>query len=141
MAKLMPTQWRTIAHIVGRTAAQCLEEYEKLLDGAQLGGEEKDPDAEDPRALRPGEVDINPEVRPARPDAVDMDDDGKTFRQPFYTINRSHESQRGRCFQKQGLAWQTLKERRPKEKRARRSWRRPDVLLSFRSSASSKLQG
>lgn len=25
LAKLMPTQWRTIAPIVGRTAAQCLE--------------------------------------------------------------------------------------------------------------------
>jgi pre-mRNA-splicing factor CDC5/CEF1 len=27
MAKIMPTQWRTIAAIVGRTAAQCLEHY------------------------------------------------------------------------------------------------------------------
>jgi hypothetical protein len=27
----MPSQWRTIAPIVGRTAAQCLEHYEKLL--------------------------------------------------------------------------------------------------------------
>ena len=32
LAKLMPTQWRTIAPIVGRTAAQCLERYEYLLD-------------------------------------------------------------------------------------------------------------
>ena len=32
LAKIMPTQWRTIAPIVGRTAAQCLERYEKLLD-------------------------------------------------------------------------------------------------------------
>ncbi|KAL8617343.1 CDC5 cell division cycle 5-like protein [Nucella lapillus] len=31
LAKLMPTQWRTIAPIVGRTAAQCLERYELLL--------------------------------------------------------------------------------------------------------------
>lgn len=31
LAKLMPTQWRTIAPIVGRTAAQCLEHYEYLL--------------------------------------------------------------------------------------------------------------
>ena len=31
MAKLMPTQWRTIAPIIGRTAAQCLEHYELLL--------------------------------------------------------------------------------------------------------------
>ena len=27
----MPTQWRTIAPLVGRTAAQCLERYEYLL--------------------------------------------------------------------------------------------------------------
>ena len=31
LAKLLPTQWRTIAPVVGRTAAQCLERYEKLL--------------------------------------------------------------------------------------------------------------
>lgn len=31
LAKLMPTQWRTIAPIIGRTAAQCLERYEYLL--------------------------------------------------------------------------------------------------------------
>lgn len=31
LAKLMPTQWRTIAPLIGRTAAQCLERYEHLL--------------------------------------------------------------------------------------------------------------
>ena len=31
----MPTQWRTIAPIVGRTATQCLERYQKLLDEAE----------------------------------------------------------------------------------------------------------
>lgn len=31
LAKLMPTQWRSIAPIVGRTPAQCIERYEKLL--------------------------------------------------------------------------------------------------------------
>lgn len=35
LAKVMPCQWRTIAPLVGRTAAQCLEHYEKLLDQAQ----------------------------------------------------------------------------------------------------------
>jgi pre-mRNA-splicing factor CDC5/CEF1 len=38
----MPTQWRTIAPIVGRTPAQCLERFQKLLDeaeGAADGGE------------------------------------------------------------------------------------------------------
>ena len=36
LAKLMPTQWRTIAPIVGRTATQCLERYQKLLDDAEM---------------------------------------------------------------------------------------------------------
>ncbi|KAG5454877.1 CDC5 cell division cycle 5-like protein [Clonorchis sinensis] len=73
LAKLMPTQWRTIAPIVGRTANQCLERYEYLLDKAQnregLSAEE------DPKRLRPGEIDPNPETKPARPDPIDMDED------------------------------------------------------------------
>ncbi|KAF0991506.1 hypothetical protein HZS_5033, partial [Henneguya salminicola] len=74
LAKLMPTQWRTIAPMVGRTANQCLERYEYLLDQAQLQ-ESGLGDAEDPRKLRPGEVDPNPETKPARPDPIDMDED------------------------------------------------------------------
>jgi pre-mRNA-splicing factor CDC5/CEF1 len=31
----MPTQWPTIAPIVGRTATQCLEMYQKLSDEAE----------------------------------------------------------------------------------------------------------
>jgi len=79
MAKIMPTQWRTIAAIVGRTAAQCLEHYEKLLDQA-TGKDDFDP-SDDPRRLRPGEIDPNPEARPARPDQVDMEEDEKEMLQ------------------------------------------------------------
>ena len=32
---------------------------------------------DDPRRLRPGEIDPNPETKPARPDPVDMDEDGE----------------------------------------------------------------
>jgi pre-mRNA-splicing factor CDC5/CEF1 len=74
LAKLFPVQWRTIAPIVGRTAHQCLEHYEKLLDQAQgvaVAAED------DPRRLRPGEIDPNPEIKPARADPIDMDDDEK----------------------------------------------------------------
>ncbi|KAJ2703049.1 Pre-mRNA-splicing factor cef1 [Coemansia sp. IMI 203386] len=88
LAKLMPTQWRTIAPIVGRAPAQCLERYQRLLDEAEAraagdddlglrgeaGAEGRPSDA---RKLRPGEVDPNPETRPARPDPVDMDEDEK----------------------------------------------------------------
>lgn len=31
LAKLFPAQWRTIAPMIGRTAGQCLQHYEKLL--------------------------------------------------------------------------------------------------------------
>lgn len=89
LAKLMPTQWRTIAPIVGRTATQCLDRYQKLLDEAEAresselglagpeGGEASAPSADDIRKFRPGETDPDPETKPARPDAVDMDEDEK----------------------------------------------------------------
>ncbi|KAE9578079.1 Pre-mRNA-splicing factor cef-1 [Colletotrichum fructicola] len=89
LAKLMPTQWRTIAPIVGRTANQCLERYQKLLDEAEAreagsfgltgpeGGETQAPSADDVRRLRPGEVDPDPESKPARPDTIDLDEDEK----------------------------------------------------------------
>ncbi|KAL5566880.1 hypothetical protein UlMin_030044 [Ulmus minor] len=76
LAKLMPTQWRTIAPIVGRTPSQCLERYEKLLDAACVKDDNYEPN-DDPRKLRPGEIDPNPESKPARPDPVDMDEDEK----------------------------------------------------------------
>lgn len=90
LAKLMPTQWRTIAPLVGRTANQCLERYQKLLDEAEQreaagglsltgpdGGEHLAPTADDVRKLRPGEVDPNPESKPAKPDTIDLDEDEK----------------------------------------------------------------
>merc|ERR550534_1488033 len=76
LGHLMPTQWRTVAPIVGRTAAQCLERYEYLLDQAQKKEEGAgEAGAEDPRKLKPGEIDPNPETKPARPDPEDMDED------------------------------------------------------------------
>jgi len=38
-----------------------------------------EPGEDDPRKLKPGEIDPNPETKPARPDPVDMDEDGKCF--------------------------------------------------------------
>lgn len=89
LAKLMPTQWRTIAPIVGRTATQCIERYQQLLEdteneekqGAQgselalvgVGAESSAPQGA-PRK-RIGDIDPTPESKPARPDAVDMDED------------------------------------------------------------------
>jgi len=34
-----------------------------------------DENTDDPRSLRPGEIDPNPENKPARPDPIDMDED------------------------------------------------------------------
>ncbi|XP_042453169.1 cell division cycle 5-like protein [Zingiber officinale] len=76
LAKLMPAQWRTIAPIVGRTPSHCLERYEKLLDAACAKDENYEP-GDDLRKLRPGEIDPNPESKPARPDPVNMDGDEK----------------------------------------------------------------
>ena len=85
LAKLMPTQWRTIAPIVGRTATQCLERYQKLLDEAEAkeneelglaGPGDTGAGVDDVRRLRPGEIDPDPETKPARPDPIDMDEDG-----------------------------------------------------------------
>lgn len=93
-AKLFPSQWRTIAGVVGRTSTQCLERYQKLLDDADAadgtgvgaagdlsltgpGAEAAAPTADSVRRLRPGELDPDPENKPARPDAVDMDDEEK----------------------------------------------------------------
>lgn len=88
LAKLMPTQWRTIAPIVGRTATQCIERYQKLLDEAEqdeqqqsgeglsltgVGGDASAPVGA--RKYRAGDIDPTPESKPARPDAVDMDAD------------------------------------------------------------------
>ncbi len=93
LAKLMPTQWRTIAPIVGRTATQCLERYQKLLDEAEAkeneelglaGPGDAGAGVDDVRRLRPGEIDPDPETKPARPDPIDMDEDGT--RSPYSAV-------------------------------------------------------
>jgi pre-mRNA-splicing factor CDC5/CEF1 len=73
----MFTQWSAIAPIVGRTPSQCLERYEKLLDYGACAKDENYEPNEDPRKLRPGENDPNPESKSAGPDPVDMDEDEK----------------------------------------------------------------
>lgn len=82
LAKLLPAQWKTIGPLVGRTATQCQEHYEKLLDEAASAatgkeGEEGADNVADLRhqPLRVGQIDSHPETKPARPDAVDMDED------------------------------------------------------------------
>ena len=77
LAKLMPAQWKSIGPLVGRTATQCQEHYEELLD--QAASNEGEAAAAGASAsqhrLRPGEIDTHPETKPARPDPIDMDED------------------------------------------------------------------
>lgn len=47
----------------------------RYRDQAQKKEEGEDA-ADDPRKLKPGEIDPNPETKPARPDPKDMDEDG-----------------------------------------------------------------
>lgn len=77
LAKLMPAQWKTIGPLVGRTATQCQEHYEKLLDEAAGGGKDGGADEDNLRSqpLRVGQIDSHPETKPARPDPIDMDED------------------------------------------------------------------
>jgi len=83
MAKLMPNQWRTIAPIVGRTAGQCIEHYEKLLDSAQQGIQDVGASSAGQGAtkIKASDIDSAPENKPARPDPVDMDEDEKEMLQ------------------------------------------------------------
>lgn len=149
LAKLMPTQWRTIAPIVGRTATQCLERYQKLLDEAEakdneelgLAGPTDDigPSADDVRRLRPGEIDPDPETKPARPDPIDMDEDG-----PFPVLIpipglTQLFLQRRKCCQKPELVWQILRVKRLNERLANASWRKQGDSLSCKRNESSKL--
>lgn len=74
LARLFPSQWRTIAPMLNRTPQMCIEHFEKLLD-MTLGRTYDDDN--DPRKLLPGEIDALAEHRPARADPIDMDDDEK----------------------------------------------------------------
>jgi pre-mRNA-splicing factor CDC5/CEF1 len=51
-----------------------LKYFYSKRDQAQKKGEGED-EQEDPRKLKPGEIDPNPETKPARPDPIDMDED------------------------------------------------------------------
>lgn len=79
LARIMPTQWKTIAGVLQRTANQCVERYHKLLDDAAGQAQEVLPglgvSASELRQLKVGDIDPNPETRVAKPDEADMDDD------------------------------------------------------------------
>lgn len=79
LAKLLPHQWRSIAPIMGRTATQCVERYQHLLEAA-LNGEDEENEEDDLKLAGPG-IETLPalgnafESLPSRPDMEDMDED------------------------------------------------------------------
>ncbi|GKB30573.1 cell division cycle 5-like protein [Tanacetum coccineum] len=76
LSKLLPSQWRSIALLVGHTPSQYLQCYERLIDAAcAKDGTYKVGD--DLRKLHHREIDPNSKSKPARPDTVDMDQDEK----------------------------------------------------------------
>lgn len=54
------------------------DQAQRKEDGEEVG--------DDPRKLKPGEIDPNPETKPARPDPKDMDEDGN-FKYLVYLKN------------------------------------------------------
>lgn len=85
LVKLLPNQWRSIAPIMGRTATHCVERYQKLLEdhdddddntndlGLTGSGIESLPAA----GGKVGDLNINPESKPAQPDAENLEDDDR----------------------------------------------------------------
>lgn len=70
LSRRLPNQWRTIADIMGRTAQLCIDRYNKLLEGddAELG-------LTSSLELQVGDINIDAETKPAKPDKDELDDD------------------------------------------------------------------
>ena len=80
LAKLLPAQWKTIGPLVGnRTANQCQEHYEYLLDQAAAAasgdGDGAAAASANLRKTDSAAAIAHPETKPARPDPIDMDED------------------------------------------------------------------
>lgn len=58
--------------------------YDLLFRDQAQKKEEGEDTTDDPRKLKPGEIDPNPETKPARPDPKDMDEDGIIFMKYFH---------------------------------------------------------
>ncbi|RLV93927.1 Pre-mRNA-splicing factor CEF1 [Spathaspora sp. JA1] len=83
LSKLLPNQWRTIASVIGdgRTATNCVERYQKLIDDVDTEfklvgpGIESMPGSGQQAASVVGDININPETKPSRPDDEDISDE------------------------------------------------------------------
>lgn len=75
VTKEEPFTWSLSSIIYYLLIEICLLLIVSNRDQAQKKEEGED-GADDPRKLKPGEIDPNPETKPARPDPKDMDEDG-----------------------------------------------------------------
>jgi pre-mRNA-splicing factor CDC5/CEF1 len=71
-AKVMPTQWRTIAQYFGRTSHQCVDRYREIVDKVTGTPHQSDNDSAIAHRMLP-----NFETWDAMPDPVDMDQESK----------------------------------------------------------------
>lgn len=84
LANLLPNQWRSIGPVMGRTATQCVERYQTLIDRQMSKegdhGDDADDEDADLKLTGPG-IEALPalgnayESLPARPDLEDMSED------------------------------------------------------------------
>lgn len=68
LARKLPNQWRTISDIMGRTTQLCIERYNKLLEGDELG-------VSTSLEFKVGEINPNAETQVAKPDGTEMEDE------------------------------------------------------------------
>ena len=68
LVRRLPNQWRTIAEVLGRTPQVCIDRYNTLLEG--VDSELKLGSSLD---FEVGEINLNAESQPAKPDAEELD--------------------------------------------------------------------
>lgn len=94
----------------------------EVKENEELGlagpGGEAGPSAEDVRRLRPGEIDPDPETKPARPDPIDMDEDGALPCRLASDLCGLTMLQKRRCCPRPVLVSPTPRERRLSVRRA-----------------------
>eukprot|EP00747_Dinoflagellata_sp_TGD_P158713 gnl/TRDRNA2_/TRDRNA2_177838_c1_seq5.p2 gnl/TRDRNA2_/TRDRNA2_177838_c1~~gnl/TRDRNA2_/TRDRNA2_177838_c1_seq5.p2 ORF type:complete len:165 (-),score=6.87 gnl/TRDRNA2_/TRDRNA2_177838_c1_seq5:1771-2265(-) len=73
LIRLFPTQWLTIAPLIGRTPVQCFERYDNLTQMAD--GKESSTQMSNSFAFKKEEIEMIPECKPPMPDAVDADEE------------------------------------------------------------------
>lgn len=88
--KIFPNQWRSISNAMNRTAVQCVERYQKLIDdvsGYQRKDDEENLGLSGPGIetlpavggssgpIKAGEINFNPESKPAMPDDEELPDE------------------------------------------------------------------